>query len=223
MNDPTDFHARRLTGLGGSDAPAALGISPWRTPYDLYLEKTGQGSAVIETEPMLWGTLLEPVIVGEYLRRTGRSFLAQEEMLRHPSYPWMIAHLDGAVYDPLKPRILEVKTARDGRGWGEPGSDEIPLHYLVQMHHYLVVSGAVVADLAVLIGGSDFRVYEIRADAAIAGQLVEREAEFGSGSNRDTCLIQSTRPRPLGLVAIEARRKRAQRNSGRDAVLIGEM
>jgi putative phage-type endonuclease len=175
-----DFHERRRTGLGGSDAAAALGISPWRTPYDLWLEKTGQSDVMTltATEPMRWGVLLEPVIRAEYSRRTGRGFLVQQEMLRHPSHSWMIAHLDGTVYDPTTPRILEVKTARDGRGWGEPGSDEIPLHYLVQVHHYLIVSGAEIADLAVLIGGSDFRIYQIHADAAIAEQLVEREAEF---------------------------------------------
>jgi putative phage-type endonuclease len=173
-----DFHERRRTGIGGSDAPAALGISPWRTPYDLWLEKTGRDEPVTTTEPMLWGELLEPVITAEYVRRTGRQILLEPEMLRHPSHQWMIAHLDGRTISEPEPRILEVKTARDARGWGEPGSDEVPLAYLVQVHHYLVVSGASIADLAVLIGGSDFRIYEIRADAGIAEQLIAREAEF---------------------------------------------
>jgi putative phage-type endonuclease len=172
-----DFHERRRTGLGGSDAAAALGISPWRTPYDLWLEKTGQSDVMTltATEPMRWGVLLEPVIIGEYVRRTGREIVPADEMLRHSKYEWMIAHLDGRV---VNGRILEVKTARDGRGWGEPGSDEIPSAYLVQCHHYMIVSGAEICDLAVLIGGSDFRIYEIHADATIAEQLVAREAEF---------------------------------------------
>jgi putative phage-type endonuclease len=175
-----DFHERRRTGLGGSDAAAALGISPWRTPYDLWLEKTAADAPrPPPTEPMRWGVLLEPLIRAEYSRRTGRNVRVFPDTLRHPSHDWMIAHLDGRVGDGnILNRILEVKTARDGRGWGEPGSDGIPLHYLVQVHHYLIVSGAQIADLAVLIGGSDFRIYTVRADETIARQLVEREAEF---------------------------------------------
>jgi putative phage-type endonuclease len=173
MND-ADFHARRLTGLGGSDSPAALGISPWRTPYELWVEKTGQGSPVAESEPMLWGTLHEPIIRAEYIRRTGRAVLVQSEMLRHDKYTWMIAHLDGRALD----RILEIKTSRDGRGWGEPGTDEIPLHYGAQVHHCLVVTGAEICDLAVLIGGNELRIYTIHADPVIADELIGREAEF---------------------------------------------
>jgi predicted phage-related endonuclease len=88
----------------------------------------------------------------------------------------MICHLDGRILD--EPRLLEIKIDRDGRGWGEPGTDEIPLMHLVQVHHNLIVSGTRVADLAVLIRGSDFRIYEVRPDDAIARQLIQREAEF---------------------------------------------
>jgi putative phage-type endonuclease len=183
MAEPDDFAARRRTGLGGSDAAAALGVSPWRTPYDLWLEKTEPiALPAPPSEPMRWGTLLEPVIMQEYTRRTGRAVEAAPDMLRHPKYSWMIGHLDGRVED----RILEVKTARDARGWGEPGSDEIPLHYLTQTHHYLVVSGAVAADVAVLIGGSDFRIYQVRADPDIAEALISAEAAFWKRiENRD--------------------------------------
>ena len=176
MTEP-DFHALRRTGIGGGDAAAAIGVSPWRTPYDLWREKTtGDGELTVPNEPMRWGTLLEPVIVAEYSRRTGRALMPIEEMRRHPDLPWMIAHIDRCIAG--EPRILEVKTARDARGWGEPGSDEIPLHYLVQVHHYLVVSGAEIADIAVLVGGSDFRLYEVRRDDVIAHSLIEQEASF---------------------------------------------
>jgi putative phage-type endonuclease len=195
MND-ADFHARRLTGLGGSDVAPALGLSDWRTPYDVYLEKTGEGQPVKENEPMIWGTLLQPVIAAEYVRRTGRELVPADDMLRHDKYTWMIAHLDGRVIDG---RILEIKTARTNQGWGEPGSDEIPMPYLVQVHHYLIVSGAEVADLAVLIGGSDFRIYEVRADPVIAAELVGREAEFWQS------IEQRVPPDPVNLFDARAR------------------
>jgi putative phage-type endonuclease len=170
-----DSDELRRTGLGGSDAAAACGLSPWRTPYDLWLEKLSQAEPLPATEPMLWGTLLEPVIAAEYCRRTEHQITLAPPMLRHPTHAFMLAHIDGRIDNS---RILECKTARTAAGWGETGSDEIPLQYLVQIHHYLVVSGAQIADVAVLIGGQDFRLYEVAADADIARELVEQEYMF---------------------------------------------
>lgn len=173
----TDFDERRRTGIGGSDAAAAIGISPWKTPFSLWLQKVGEEAETLhETEPMRWGTLLEPIIAAEYARRTGRVLERNTEMLRHPNFGWMIAHLDATVIG--ENRIVEVKTARDGRYWGPPGTDEVPMTYLMQAHHYLVITGAAVCDIAVLIGGSDFRIYEIPADDEIAGMVIDHEATF---------------------------------------------
>ena len=47
---------------------------------------------------------------------------------------------------------------------GEPGTDEIPDYYMTQVQHYLAVTGVKTADVAVLIGGNDFRIYTIEAD-----------------------------------------------------------
>jgi putative phage-type endonuclease len=173
----TDFHEERRTGIGGSDAAAALGLSPWRTPFDLWIEKLGEGDPLPASEPMRWGKLLEPVIAAEYCRRTGRTIEPAPALIRHPTHPWMIGHIDGRVVDEPG-RILEVKTAGIGIGWGEPGTDEIPLQYLTQCHHYLIVSGAEAVDVAVLIGGQDFRLYTIRRDDDIAGSLFEQEYTF---------------------------------------------
>jgi putative phage-type endonuclease len=171
----SEFDAERRSGIGGSDAAAAIGISRWRTPYELYLEKIGEAEPVPVTEPMRWGTLLEPVVAAEYSRRTGRQ-IETPPMLRHPVHEWMIGHIDRRVVG--EPRIVEIKTTGIGIGWGEAGTDEIPLTYTCQVHHYLTLTGADVADVAVLIGGQDFRLYEVRRDDAIARELVEREHTF---------------------------------------------
>jgi putative phage-type endonuclease len=62
---------QRRHGIGGSDAAAALGLSPWKTPLSLYLEKTGDARPFRDNESMLWGRVLEPAIRAEYTRRTG--------------------------------------------------------------------------------------------------------------------------------------------------------
>ena len=167
----------RRTGIGGSDAPAALGLSPWRSPFDLWEEKVGLAEPQAQNEPMLWGKLLEDVIRGEYARRTGFEVTYRKELIRHPTRPWQFVHLDGEVAHDYR-RILEVKSARTQQGWGEPETDEIPQPYLVQCHHAMLVTDSEVCDVAVLIGGNDFRIYQVRRDADIEQQLTEGEAAF---------------------------------------------
>lgn len=168
--------ANRATGIGGSEAAAVAGVDPWSTAYELFLRKRGELPPVETTEPMRWGTLLEPVIAEEYARRTGVALVKPQEMLRSEKYPWMIGHLDRIVL--LDDRLLECKTSRLPIGWGESGTDEIPVHYAAQVHHYMILGGFEVADVAVLIGGSDFRIYTVEANPAIATMLIEQERLF---------------------------------------------
>jgi predicted phage-related endonuclease len=94
----------------------------------------------------------------------------------------MLANLDGVADN----RVLEIKTARTAKGWGEEGSDLIPLPYLIQVQHYMAVTAFPVADVAVLIGGSDFRLYEVPADAELQAGIIEQEAElWGRIQRRD--------------------------------------
>ncbi len=166
---------RRQQGIGGSDVAATLGLSPWKSPRELYEEKRGGVEIVEPSEPMRWGTLLEPVIRQEYAERTGRTVRVPTEPLVHPTHAFMCANPDGLTNDD---RVLEVKCARNAYGWGEPGSDAIPQHYLLQVQHYLIVAELPVADVAVLIGGCEYRQYEVPADPELQEMLIEGEREF---------------------------------------------
>lgn len=172
--DRTAWLEQRRSGIGGSDAAAVLGISKWRTPLSVWLDKTGQADNTSETEPMRWGTLLEPVIKQEYAERTGREVIAPG-FLRHHKHQFMVANVDGITRDD---RVVEVKTSRSADGWGEPGSDQVPEDYLLQVQHYMAVTELPVADIAVLIGGSDFRIYTVAADAELQAMMVDAEAAF---------------------------------------------
>lgn len=164
----------RRTGLGGSDAAAACGMSQWKTPLELWLDKRGELETA-ENEPMRWGNLLEPVIRQEYANRTGREVVVPPGILRHPTIGFLFMTPDG-IADAS--RVLQVKTSRTAEGWGEPGTDDIPTEYVFQTQHEMFVTGLPVADVAVLIGGSDFRIYEIPADREFQEMLLEHEAEF---------------------------------------------
>ncbi len=170
-----EWLAARRSGIGGSDAAAVLGLSPWRTPFEVWAEKAGYmvPAEFAESEPMRWGRLLEPIILTQYERRRD-TVVTVVGMLRHPDIPWLICSPDGVAGD----RIVEVKTTRSAAGWGEQGTDEIPPHHLVQAHHNLIVSGAAVCDMPVLIGGSDERLYHVEPDQTLHAQILEQEADF---------------------------------------------
>jgi putative phage-type endonuclease len=160
----SDWLEIRRCSLGASECAAALGVSPFDTPIDIWQRKIGKAPPVAETDAMRWGKKLERVIQEEYEERTGET-LATQVFARHPERPWMTATLDG-----LTPagKVVEFKTASAfAREWGDE-ADEVPMQYLVQLHHQMVVVGATEADLAVLIGGQDFRVYSVRQDADLA-------------------------------------------------------
>lgn len=167
--------AERRKGIGGSDVAAILGLSQWRTPFEVWQDKRGVLVETPENAAMRWGNLLEPVVRQEYSDTTGRDVLLAEGMLTHSAHPFMLANLDGFTPDG---RIYEGKTARTAQGWGEPGTDEVPQAYLFQVQHYMAITGYPVADIAVLIGGSDFRIYTVEADLDLHEMLIAAEAEF---------------------------------------------
>jgi len=182
VNDSA-FHAIRATGIGGSDAAPALGLSPWKSPLQLYQEKVGEAPQFEGNEATRFGTLLEPIVREEYVRRTGRNVIFGQGVIRDLERPWMLAHLDGLCDDGDR-RVFEAKTARDDRHWGEPGTDEVPQAYLLQVTHYMIVARAEVADIAVLIGGSDFRIYTVQRDAQLCDLIIAGEAAFWDAVQR---------------------------------------
>ena len=86
----------RRKGIGGSDAAAVLGISPFRTGRDLYYDKL---NIVTADDAENWvqlevGTLLEPLVAKIFAHKTGYKIYRRPFMFRHPQYPWMLADLD---------------------------------------------------------------------------------------------------------------------------------
>ena len=103
----------RRKGIGGSDAAAVLGISPFRTGRDLYYDKL---NIVTADDAENWvqlevGTLLEPLVAKIFAHKTGYKIYRRPFMFRHPKYPWMLADLDYMVELPDgTTAILEIKT-----------------------------------------------------------------------------------------------------------------
>lgn len=197
MNAPdrSAWLAERRTGIGGSDIAALLGLSPYRTPLQLWMEKTGRGEEQHDAdaiERMHWGTVLEDVVARHYADQRAVKVQRINGLLRHPECAIAIASLDRVIVsDGSRARfdggsvkgangVLECKTAhamaRNSSEWGTPGTDEVPQAYWLQCQWYLGISGLPVADLAVLFGGQKFATYTMEADAALFADLLD-EAE----------------------------------------------
>lgn len=170
--------AERKTGIGSSDAAPICGLSPWSTPAGVYFDKTGQLPEQPQTAAMRWGLLLEPALTLAYEEATGAQLEVPAGVVRHPKYAWMLCTPDRIQAGSRRPVELKTCNPFAGEHWGQPGTDEIPEHYLVQVQHQLAVLEAEAADVAVLIGGSDFRVYHVPRSEKAIGQLIDIEAAF---------------------------------------------
>ncbi|MHB8178016.1 MAG: YqaJ viral recombinase family nuclease [Vulcanimicrobiaceae bacterium] len=174
--------SQRRDFIGGSDAGVILGVNAYTSPYQLWLEKTGQSERIeAENHSTAWGRRLEPVVGEAYAERTGRGLVRHPEMLVHPEYPMLGAHIDFAVAG--KEVGLECKTASAfaANQWGDDGArspDAVPPSYYAQIQHYLAVTGWAVWDIAVLIGGNDLRVYSYERDDEFIEGLIAEELAF---------------------------------------------
>jgi len=98
----------RKKGIGGSDASVVLGFNPWKSPFELYIEKTSDDIRELDSEAVYWGTVLEDVIAEEFTRRTGKKVRRQNKVFIHPEYDFMIANIDRDVVG--EKALLECKT-----------------------------------------------------------------------------------------------------------------
>ena len=127
---------------------------------------------------MIWGRLMEPVITREFVRRTGLAVTPMRSMLQATNWPWMLADLDGLVEDPQRGRgVFEVKTASAYKQdqWAE---DRCPDSYLLQINHYMAVTGLSFAVICVLIGGNKLQWLTVDRDDELIASLVELEHRF---------------------------------------------
>lgn len=170
----------RRGGIGSSDAATAVGLNPYKSQLELWLEKTGRQRANEEQpgmdDPRFWGTLLEPYVAVAYQQKTGRKVRKLNAVLQHPSLPFMLANIDREVVGDSDVQILECKTA------GEFGSrlwkDGVPEYVQLQVQHQLAVTGKDAADVAVLLCGQDLQVHRIERDDDIIARLVVLETRF---------------------------------------------
>lgn len=169
-----EWLAARRGGVGGSDAAAVAGLNPWAGPWSVWADKVGLDVGEVEvSEPMRWGTLLEPVIAGEAAERFGLDVRPSPGLVAHPDRGWQLATPDGLVGDDA---ILEVKNvgARQAERW-EDGPPDL---YWTQGLHYVAVTGRDTVHFVALVGGQRLVHHEVTYTPADVDALTKIEADF---------------------------------------------
>jgi putative phage-type endonuclease len=184
-----DWLEYRRMGIGGSDASVVCGVNRYKSPIELFMEKTGMFPPQEAGEAAYWGTRLESLVREEFTLRTRIEVVPVNEILQSAEYPWMLANLDGVCEHPnYGPCIFEAKTtnAYNGGDW----EDSIPDVYMLQIQHYMAVTGFMGAYVAVLIGGNTFKWRFVERDEDLIAMLIQLEADFWEH-------VQSNTPPPL--------------------------
>lgn len=167
----------RNKGIGGSDVSILCGINKYKSPIELWMEKTAQIKPKECGEAAYWGTKMEPIIREEFTIKTGIKVETVNSILRHEKYDFMLANVDGIVYDAeLGNCIFEAKTASAFKQ--NQWQDNIPEEYMLQIQHYMAVTGFKATYIAALIGGNQFVYKLIKRDEELIDMIITLENDF---------------------------------------------
>lgn len=167
--------AERRKYLGASEAAAALGLSDFFTPLQLYQDKIGEGEPIEYTLPMMVGTALEPVCIELFERETGLVVTDRQQQLVDARYPWRRATLDGRASDGW---LVEAKASGQWQHWGKE-EDAVPAGYIYQAQHQMACDvHAPGVYIPVILGQRQFCVYKVLRDAELISMLTVGELEF---------------------------------------------
>jgi putative phage-type endonuclease len=179
----------RTKGIGGTDIAAIVGLNPWKSAIDVYMEKLGLTEPQEDNDNLWWGREMEPILQKRYEQETGLTVLPFNsefhilDKIKNIT-PWYVGTPDGMILDSNNHIWMGVDYKTTGSSyksdWGEPGSDEVPPYYHTQAMWYMGLTGARWWDIAVLFMGArrEFRIYRINRDDELIATLIEKGKDF---------------------------------------------
>lgn len=176
MEDRKAWLKMRTMGIGGSDASIIAGMNHWKSPFQLWLEKTGQvePEELDDNEYIYWGRVLEQAVADRFSELTGKQ-VHKQGMLQNKAYPWMLANVDRMIVG--ENAGLECKTTNSfsGKQWD---GDNLPDAYYLQCQHYMMATGMEKWYIACLIGGNHFVWKTVERNEEDIQALFNLEKEF---------------------------------------------
>lgn len=172
----------RESGIGASEVAGVIGLSPWETPFSLWLRKTGQIPPIEETQAMKMGKLLEPVIAQLWEDETGFKVVkasAGDIIYQDPEHTWRIVTPDRFAHE-INPAtgkkskcLLEFKSTSQ-----DFDPDDLPPYYVAQCQFQMLVTGVHVNYLCWLTNGRYYNHARLEFDKEFAEFIAGRVDEF---------------------------------------------
>lgn len=251
------WYEQRRTSVSASEVAAILGLSPWQSAFDLWwLKRTGETSES-ENRAQRRGRRYEALILEDFADEHPEFHVAPVGLVRNNERPWQTCTPDGLVlemqawledevvanehdYGPPSPlAVIEAKTAGSRDGWGEPGTDGIPVYYRTQVLWQMDTLGLNVAYVPVRFG-FDYAEYVVEYDEADVTLMREAAETFLESVREDRMpdpdshkattrrlkrlhpeLVDDEVPVPATLVR-QYQRARALRNAAQDRMRLAE-
>lgn len=200
----------RRKGIGGSDVAAICGMSRYKSPMEVYLDKLGEIPPLEDNPKMKAGRILEPIIADWFAEETGYKVQRQNFMFQHKEHPYMLANIDRWL--PGQNAGLEIKNTAEycREDWA---GTQAPTEYILQCNHYMAVTGAERWYIAVLIGGWDFQWKVIERDDDLIRNLITVESEFWNSnvitmippafSHQDTARLSQMYPESMPMKGLD--------------------
>lgn len=152
LSTEQEWLEERRSGIGASETAAVLGLSPWRSPHDVWRAKVyGETDDRIgKLRRVRFGNAFEDYVANAYAQLTGRTLInhGRHTIFRHPDYPWLTATLDREVDYKDGNAALEIKVVEREWAGGEP-----PLPYIVQVQQQCFVRGLKRGEIACYVRG----------------------------------------------------------------------
>lgn len=170
-----DWLQERRKAIGGSDAAAIVGLNPYASAFTVWLDKLGKSAPKEENEAMRLGHDLEEYVARRFTEASGKKVRRVNAILYNAQYPFAHANVDrmvcgeNAILECKTTSVLNLHKFRNG---------EYPTQYYVQCMHYMAVTGAKKAYLAVLVLGQGFYWFEIPRDQEEINALMDAEERF---------------------------------------------
>ena len=169
-----DWLIQRKKGIGGSDAASIFELSLYKSLVNLYVDKTSDEIYEEDEIRLKIGNEFKNFIAKEFSRITGKRVRNINGILRNDNYPFAIANIDKGVVGEKAFLECKVNNFYSKKDWKK----EPPLHYQIQCHHYMAVTGATHCYIAAIIGFDDIVIHKIERDEEIISSLMKQEEGF---------------------------------------------
>lgn len=203
---PLEWHKERQNYIGASEVGAILGLNPWKSRLDVYLEKVAEEPVIIDmNERMRWGLIHEAVIASEFCRRTGLKVQQWTKGHQSKKFPFLRASADRLIIgaEGKGTGVLEIKTANGfyANSW----SEEVPLMYYAQLQMQMYCSGHNWGAITVLIDGSQLETHWFDRNDDFLAAAVPQLVDFWNN-----CVMKRIPPSPSNGADVEKLYSEAQ-------------